>query len=317
MDASPSTEPAPADVLGAAGVGVPFRCGPREVTYADALESLALRGAWSAVVEEVGGREAALLAAEGRARSALDAGIPALEQALRRRLRLTSADDYVVWLGRWALTVDACRDHLRRQSVEPMTAGDAPAVALRAHVVIEGVLDDAVRRLAQDAALAGADSGSTTWLADVVAAAEAARREDPVPSAVADLVAEHLVDWTRVDATVVVAADDDVAHELLLCVREQHTPLLAVAHGAGLAPTELAATLDDVEDWLEPALVGAEPGALLGPLAHPSGRAVVELIARTVPDENDEVVRRRAREELLERRAAVAMSQTIRWSAGA
>lgn len=321
MDASPTTAPAPADVLGPAGARAPLRCSDRDVTYADALDALALRGGWAPLVADVAARSAGLVAADERTRSAVDTAVPGAEIALRRRLRLTSADDYRTWLESWDLDVDDCREHLRLRALPPpddaVTQAEVDAVAVRAHVVIEGVLDDAVRRLAEDAALAGADPRSPSWLADVVERADRVRAEEPDPLAVADLVSEHVVDWTRVEATAVVAPDDDVAHELLLCVREEQAPLSDVAARVGLSPTHVATFVEALDDWLEPVVLGVEPGALAGPVAHPDGRAVVQLIARTPPSAVDDDVRRRAAAELLERRAAVAMSAVVRWSDGA
>lgn len=321
MDASPTTAPAPADVLGPAGARAPFRCSDRAVTYTDALDALAVRGGWVPLVSDVSARSTALAAADDATRATVDAGVPGAEIALRRRLRLTSADDYRTWLESWDLDVDDCRDHLRRRALPDPSGDPSPghveAVAVRAHVVIEGVLDDAVRRLAEDAALAGADPRSPSWLAEVVERADRVRTEEPDALAVADLVSEHVVDWTRVEATAVVAPDDDVAHELLLCVREEQAPLADVAARVGLSPVHVATFLEALDDWLEPVVLGVEPGALVGPVAHPDGRAVVQLLHRAPPSAADDDVSRRAAAELLERRAAVAMSAVVRWSDGA
>lgn len=321
MDARSTTTPLPTDVLGAAGSRVPFRVGDREVTFAEALDALELRGHWETVIDEVAAGDAALEAADAGVRESVEAGLARAETVLRQRLRLTAADDYLAWLDRWELTVADCRDHLRRRAA--LSVGAAPSVpaycspeAARAHLLIEGVLEEAVTRLAEDAALAAADPASPTWLVDVVEGADSERHREPDTNAVAAVVAEHAMDWTRIEATVVVTPDDDVAHELILCVRDERAPLVVVAERIGLPVQELHASLDQLEQWLEPVLLGAEPGALLGPLVHPGGHAVVELVERHVPTSADDSVRHRAAAVLLERRAAIAMSASVRWSAG-
>ncbi|MFN8145989.1 MAG: hypothetical protein U0R76_00875 [Candidatus Nanopelagicales bacterium] len=321
MDARTAPAPAPDDVLGPLGARVPFRVHDRPVTCAEALGTLAVRGTWPDVVHEVGLGEQALAAADAAARAALEVGLPAAETALRRRLRITAADDYLAWLDQHGLTVADCRDHLRRRLALAAAGSGAAAppdpTAVRAHVVIEGVLDSAVRRLAEDAAIADVDPADPDWLTRVVQASDAVRAAPADPDEVAAVIVERTVDWTRVEGAVAVVPDDDVAHELLLCVREQHAPLAQVAESVGVPTSPLRSTLDSLEPWLEPVLLGAEPGALLGPVAHPAGRAVVEVTARAHPGPQDEQSRQLATEVLLERRIATALSSAVRWSADA
>lgn len=322
MDASPVTAPAPADVLGPAGARVAFRCRDRDVTCAEALVALELRGGWDEVVAEVVRGETALRGTDGATLADLDDQVRAAEAVLRRRLGLTAADDYVAWLERHDLSVGDCRDQLRRslviRSAAPVDPSALPdPAAVRAHVVVDGVLDDAVQRLAEDAALADVDPTSTSWLVDVVDRAAAERAAPQDPGAVADVLAERTVDWTRVRATLAVVPDDDVAHELVLCVREQHAPLATIAHGVGVPTTTLSTTVGELDPWLEPALLGAEPGALLGPVAHPDGRAVVELVSREHPAPDDRESVALAEAELLRRRIAIALADRVRWSSDA
>lgn len=315
---------APTAVLGATGARPAFRADGRPVTYADALTALALRGGWDAVVDEVRAAQASLTVSDEQTRARIEEQLPGQEVALRRHLGLTAADDYRAWLDRWELDVADCREHLRRRLVVGLGVAASglvevavPVEGLRAHVVLEGVLDDAAARLAEDAALAPSDvEDHDAWLHAVVQGAARERLRPPDPVAIESVVTEKAVDWTVVEATVVVTSDDDVAHELLLCVREQRAPLAEVAADVGLPSEAVSTTLDVLPAWLEAPLVGAGPASVIGPLPHPDGRAVVQLLARRRPSADDEQVRRRAAAVLLERRAAVAIASHVRWGDG-
>lgn len=334
MEARPVVAPAPVDVLGPAGARVPFRHGDREVTCTEALEALDQRGGWDEVLRDAARGERALAAADSDVRSEVEDRLPVTETALRRRLGVTAADDYLAWLDQHGLTVADCRDHLRRHLASDLLASGSPAsgpvgadvdasttapdaAAVRAHVVIDGVLDAAVRRLAEDAALADVDPGSRTWLAEVVGRAAAERARAPELAEVMTLLSQHAVDWTHVRATVALVPDADVARELLLCVHEQRAPLATVASDVGVNTVSVDTVVGALEPWLEPLLLGAEPGALLGPVARDEGSALVEVVERRHPDAADAASVRLATEELLRRRIAGAMASHVRWTADA
>jgi hypothetical protein len=188
--------------------------------------------------------------------------------------------------------------HARR----PAIGADGPSVeaeALAARAVPALVPDVRRQRLAR---LAGLE---VSWRGFMAEAAPA--------EALTALVAGRGLDWVRLTTTTVVAPDEDVAHEMVLCVRVDRRPLEEVAADAGLAVRTAEFWLEDVEEVLRDALVGARPGEVLGPLPTKAGPAVVVVRAKVAPAVDDPAVRARAEHALLARTVERELADRVTW----
>ncbi len=239
---------------------------------------------------------------------------------------------------RWAERLHAIREQYE-------VADEAIAAATDAEAVCTGLAADLVRRLAARAALHGRldptvivkhEPPLTRETEDAIARAlvalsprvrherlavlaqlEASWRRftaETAPAAtVQSVVAARRLDWVRLTTATVIAPDDDVAHELALCVRDDRRSLEEVAADAGLAVRTAEVWLEDVEEALRDALMVAQPGETLGPLATPEGAAVVVVSRKQPPSLEDPAVRARAEEALLARAVDRAITDHVIW----
>jgi hypothetical protein len=132
-------------------------------------------------------------------------------------------------------------------------------------------------------------------------------------SALRALVAARGLDWMRLTTVAVLAPDPDVARELTLCVREDGRRLEDVAADAGLTARTGETWLEDVPAELRDALVAAQAGDLIGPVETSDGHAVLTVVAKRLPAEDDPGVRARAERALLARTVERETTNRVRW----
>jgi hypothetical protein len=117
----------------------------------------------------------------------------------------------------------------------------------------------------------------------------------------------------RVATVSVVAPDEDVAREILLCVKEDRRPIDEVASEAGLSAEANEMWLEDAEEALRDALVGAQSGDVVGPLAWKEGHLVLTVGDKRLPSDDDEAVRARAEHTLLARTVEHEVANRVTW----
>jgi hypothetical protein len=118
-------------------------------------------------------------------------------------------------------------------------------------------------------------------------------------TAVRAQIAVHVVEWTSVDWQYLEVAEESIAREAALCLREDGTPLAEVAARARVPVCRETVLLERVDPESRAALLAARAGDVLGLLALPSGFRVARVSAKTPPTERDESVRRRAEEQVV------------------
>jgi hypothetical protein len=111
----------------------------------------------------------------------------------------------------------------------------------------------------------------------------------------------------------VVAPDEDVAKEIVLCVKEDRRPIDEVAAEAGLSAEATELWLEDVEEALRDALIGAQAGEVLGPLAWKEGHLVLTVGDKRMPSDDDVAVQARAEHTLLARTVEHEMANRVTW----
>ena len=277
--------------------------GDRTWTWGDLLLAARLWGDWEPWLE-------------GLQDPSVPDDVRAAEVAFRRERRLIAGDELRAWLTSHRLHVDEWRAWLRGEPAEPWTAGTC-----------DGTFEHWTDRLAERAgALAAADREPATappppaWFArmpDAAAAAaigvpadEIARRAGELwqaerahaqlceDAAGADtiqrLVSANTVDWLRLDCELIQSADEDVAKEAALLVREDGMELPEVALAAGLDLQSSRAWAGDIATELRGRLVSAAPGELVGPIAVNGHFVLAHVRAKLVPEASDPDVRARA-----------------------
>jgi hypothetical protein len=133
------------------------------------------------------------------------------------------------------------------------------------------------------------------------------------PEALRGLITSRRLDWVRVATVSVVAPDEDVAKEIVLCVKEDRRPIEDVAGEAGLSAESVDLWLEDVEEALRDALIGAQSGDVLGPLAWKEGHLVLTVGDKRLPSDDDADVRARAEHALLARTVEREVANRVTW----
>ena len=225
--------------------------GQRAWTWGDLFLAARLWGEWEPWIAGLADRPA-------------PADPKAAEVSFRRARRLIAGDELRAWLAEQHLTVDDWRGWLRGEPGEPWTAG-----------VCDGSFDLWADRLAERAgALAAADpppastSPPAAWFGRMPGAADAQALGIPADAvalraealwsaerayeqlcaeaaggdAVERLVTDNSVDWLRVDCELIEAADEDVAREAALLVREDGLAMPEVARSPGCRSPPTACT---------------------------------------------------------------------------
>jgi hypothetical protein len=133
------------------------------------------------------------------------------------------------------------------------------------------------------------------------------------PEALRTLIGGRRLDWMRVGVEMVTAPVEDVARELALCVRIDRRPLAEVAEEAGLSTQATEFWVEDVPEMLRDALIGAQSGDLLGPLAANEGHVVLVVGGKRLPSADDPAVRARAEHALLARAVDREITNRVTW----
>jgi hypothetical protein len=142
------------------------------------------------------------------------------------------------------------------------------------------------------------------------------REEASTSDAVAATVASHNIDWLRVECDWLEAADEDVAREAALLARADGVGLSDVARRAGLELEPRQVYVGDLDPALQPTLISAAPGDLVGPVAlgNGGGRWLVAAVRdKVVPTVDDPDVRARAEQAAIEAAVRRAIDEQVTW----
>lgn len=265
------------------------------------------------------------------------AEVESAAQEFRYERDLISGQEMEAWLERWALTLDAWTDFLQRSVVRRASPADLadlvtrypvdPAEVdgcLRAEAIASGRFEAWARDLASRTA-AWARAREESWLPEGETAAWACRleridagfrrfREEVLnPAALQKHVGAHQLDWVRIDYRCVAFSSLSAAREAALCVRDDGVALDEVAVKAKIVVEDARRYLDDLDPELCPHVVSAQPGDLVGPVAHGDGFALLLVYGKTLPSLADADTRQRAEVSLLRTALEQESRQRVRW----
>jgi hypothetical protein len=150
-------------------------------------------------------------------------------------------------------------------------------------------------------------------LATLDAAWDAFRRRQATPEAIRAQVEAHRLEWIRLRVRRLTLPTIDAALEAALCIREDGMAMAEVAATAGGHVTECDWVLEDIEPELRGVLLGGQSGELLGPFPLPEGFALVSLLTKQLPSEDDPVIRLRAEQSLVAGIAAREIGARVTW----
>jgi hypothetical protein len=308
-----------------------FAVGGETFTWQDVVAAARLRGEWHAVEESAAQGLACLHRVTASGEEVDQQALEATEVEFRRSRRLLSGEETVEWVERHGLTVPEWRDYIRRAVARDRWAGELAETRVRfpvaedeasnvvwAEATCSGALDEMTWRLAGDAALA-VDSGESLAgdraqaLSRIAAAAEQARAGAVTDQAIADEVGRRGLEWLRVEGLLLEVPTEGMAREAAFLVRDDGRPLADVAVDCGTEARPLGLYMGEASPELSAALLGADEGELVGPLAFDDGFALLLLERKARPSTDDPEVRAKAEQTVVTRLTERSIAANVSW----
>ena len=257
--------------------------------------------------------------------------------AYRYAHNLISADEARSWLSRWGLTVDEWMDYLRGQMLRdrwsnrleekldcnPVTDQEVTRV-VRCHAVCADKLGEWSRRLAGRAAVA-TRSGifETAPLSSIRSSEELVYRIETefqllrqrivTPKLIESKIADHRLDWIRVDSRYIWFGEERIAREAALCVSYDGLTLEEVAHDARAIVQQWSFYLDEIEPATRSRFLAARKGDWLGPIKMIEGFPLFSIVGKRMPAADDLEIRDRAEQALIAGMMEQAIDERVTW----
>jgi hypothetical protein len=309
----------------------------RTWTWSDVFLAARLWGEWEPVLDATRDAEASPAAVKQAGR----------EWRIARRL--IAGDELKAWLARRHVSAADWNAYLRRAIGTRGQDASPDPQALWTEGVCSGHWDDIAEHLCARAAASEAagtpaarQPPPAAWFARMpsvdaaleigVDPADVAARSDGLwaaetafarlcaaaaaSDAVAAAVASHNVDWLRVECDCVEATDEDVAREAALLARVDGLSLADVAQRAGLPLEPRRVYVGDLDVALQPTLMSAAPGDLVGPLALGNGGGswlLAAVRAKLVPTLDDPDIRARAEGTAVAAAVRSTVEEQVTW----
>lgn len=239
---------------------------------------------------------------------------------------LLSAEQLAAWLSRWELSVAEWGEYLERTlllddgdqgGVEP-DAAEPASEAEYVDAICSGFLEREALAFASDMALADltpieAAGDQRVMVERTLLAAATARRDAASEPGVEREIARHGLDWTRLELAVLELEDPGAAREAAMCIRVDGSDMEEVAAAARASVSRMSVYLGDLEPWLQPSLLAAQPGELVGPVEEDDQFMLLAVHDRRPASPSDPELRRRAETALVERAVRQATEGRVRW----
>jgi len=238
---------------------------------------------------------------------------------------LLAADELEEWLGRWGMTRSEWLASVRRsllrskwsnelEAVEEQHPVDAALIAavIRIEGICSGAFEHVARKLANRAAAAAAVGTVAEGPLALDEAFDRFKVEEVSVRAVEKELERRRLDWIRIEGEALTLHEEDVAKEAVLSIRDGMS-FEEVAKQAGVAPQALSRYLDDAETELQPLLLSAEEGTLIGPVQIGEVFLLLRVQGKRPPATSDLDVVDRAEAALLNRAVDREVHQRVRW----
>ena len=298
-----------------------FSAGGHTFTWGEVVDAARARGDWQVLQREalaLLARDHQLAATESLPSSAQ---VDAAAKDFRYRHKLLRADELEEWLTRRDISVNEWMREMRRSLLEPAThlSEATPPSDERVewiHAVCSGKLATYAQTLAEEVAVHLSEQPLTLTSDELAGLAHKRARFCAAQlrtSAVAEVIRNNSVGWTRLDFQCLAHADETVVREAALCVRVDGRLLADVAEDAGAPLQESSILLDDIEPMLRPRLLAAGDGELVGPYAAESDFRLVLVVRRVPPTLDHPQVRRRAEETIIRLALDAEVNRHVSW----
>jgi len=252
--------------------------------------------------------------------------------AFRYANNLISADEARSWLSRWGLTADEWMAYLRAQMLRdrwsnrlnqilvdnPVTDHDVRRV-IRCHAICSGKLDEWSLRLAGQAAIAASSSllGSIESSEELVHRIEAEyrlqRKSKVTPKLIEAKIADHRLDWIRVDSRYIWFGEERIAREAALCVTNDGLTLEEVARDAHGIVQQWNFYLDEIEATSRAQFLAARKGDWVGPIKMIEGFPIFSIIDKEIPAADNFEVCERAEQLIIKAMMEQAIDERVTW----
>lgn len=330
-----------------------FGVGATVYTVRDVMDAAHLRGELEPIFAELQRLLDCEWRAGEEEREVDEEAVDAAAQAFRYEQDLITAEETERWLAERRLTLSDFSDYFSRHHWgETMGAGEEePAVyaaaspelreLLIAELVLSGELGRMASRLSWRAA-AGADA-ETPPSAELVAAERQRfiEREDPgtlgrdeswlnqmssfeagfrihceralTPQARQRELGTLRLQLTMVEVEVIEFDSQDAAREALWCVREDSMAMEEVATEGRYPFRKEQILLEDIAPEIQQQFLSVTPGEVLDPMEIEGVFRLCRVMGKSEPNPEDETVRSRVEDRLLERHFADLESRHVRW----
>jgi hypothetical protein len=142
-----------------------------------------------------------------------------------------------------------------------------------------------------------------------------ARFRDIAPTA--ELIRRELelgrLEWVRLDCRVLQFETEALAREAVLCVREDGLGVDQVAESAHALVYEMRFYLGELDSELQPRLLAAAPGELVGPVAFENRHALFLVLDKLLPDEQAPGLRKDIEGRAVARAVTDQVNRRVRW----
>jgi hypothetical protein len=133
------------------------------------------------------------------------------------------------------------------------------------------------------------------------------------PEAIEQNIQSHIMDWTRFDLQCIYFPDEQMIREAILCVREDGSSLPEIAAQTKARYSEESLYLEDLEPAIRDSLPGSQIGDLLGPFPSEEGFVLYCVIQKIIPSVDDESLRTRAMENVLQKSLNSEINNRVKW----
>jgi hypothetical protein len=296
-------------------------------TWQDVLAWSEARGTLAALNERSRRGSVSLRRADELGSRPASEAVSAAAASFRYGRGLLSAEQLSGWLARWELTVTEWGEYLERtlllddddtDGAEAAVDVDAVAEAEYVDAVCSGFLEREALAFASDMALADltpieAVGDQRIMVERTLVAAAIARRDAASATGVEREIARHGLDWTRLELDVLELEDPGAAREAAMCIRVDGSGIDEVAAAVSAPVNHRSVYLGDLEPWLQPSLLAAQPGELVGPVEEDDQFVLLAVNDRKPASAADPELRRRAETALVERAVRRATEARVRW----
>jgi hypothetical protein len=218
-----------------------------------------------------------------------------LESAAVDLLCSTRGADLALALAERAAAAAAERE-VEDLPTEPLTPAEVSGILTRLPIL------DPARARARLAEVATADRGYARFCARV-ATPELIRRELELGR----------LEWIRLECRVIQFETEPLAREAALCLREDGLAIEDVAADAHAPVQEMRFYLGELDPEVQPRLLAAVPGELVGPVPFDQGHALFLVVDKTLPTEADPELRQRVENRAVARVVADQVNRRVRW----